>query len=133
MTKLKDPLDQYDAKLGGTINQQHRMVGILKEPPGTPYAKWTKLGLQAVKMDKHLYEVRMDVASSNRELYPSEEDWKKSVKRHMAFSLAELLIDEISFTKTDMVETDSELIMGHLVVLPMSLVDNILKGSSTAP
>lgn len=122
--------DAYDPKLGGTLSQQHRVVAVVKEPEGTPYAKWTKMGLLAVKMDKHLYEVRMEVASGNRELYNSEQEWKISVKRQMALALAQMLIDDITFTKTDMPEKDSEMIMGHMFVLPVKLVEDILKPSA---
>jgi hypothetical protein len=130
MTTIKDPMDVYDSKLGGTPTQQHRAVSILKEPEGTPYARWAKMGLNAVKLDKHLYEVRMEVASGNRELYDSELDWKKSIKRQMALALAEVLVDDISFTKTDLPEKDCEMIMGHMFVLPMKLIDEIVKTSN---
>jgi hypothetical protein len=114
----------------GTLNQRHRLLTVVKTPEGTPYAKWAKLGLTAIKMDKHLYEVRMEVASGNRELYASELEWKKSIKRQMALSLAEVLVEDIDFTKLDKPETDSELVMGHLFVLPMKLVDDIVKTSN---
>lgn len=115
----------------GTEHQSTRTTEVTKGADVVEYRKWIKFGNTAIRIDEHLYEVRMTMANANKELYPSEAAWRESIKKNMALELAQEIIKDMTFMRTDDKINDTCEIVGSAVVFNLNEIKLYME--STVP
>jgi imidazoleglycerol phosphate dehydratase HisB len=115
----------------GSEHQTARTTQVIRSPDVVEFRKWIKFGNTAIRIDEHMYEVRMTVSNANRELYPTDEAWRDSIKKNMALELAQEIIGEMSFFREHHATTDTSTIIGSAVVFNLNEVKLYME--STVP